>query len=387
MRIGIVCPLSFTTVGGIQTQTLLFGSELVRQGQQVVYFSPTPSTYAHLPSPHVQIGNAVNLPNFNGSWSDYTFDFSPTENLTQTIAEQNLDILHVQAPVIPFINWQMILASPIPIVATLHSGWEKNASVDKWVFFVEMLTKQLRTRIDATIAVSHTARSCERYFSDSKTVVIPNAVDLKKYQQPQQRPKQLTKTTYNLLFVGRLDQRKGMQELVEAVAVIPKHEKDNLRIWVIGSGPLEKNVQSLAEELKVNQHFTWLGRLSDDKKIAFMQYTDALVAPSLLGESLGMVLTEAMACGLPIICGNNRGYKETLRQYPAKQLIVDPTHPSQLADAIVELKNNPTLATKIRSWCLKAAKKYDLSIVTTAHFPIYEKVVKLKRETPKKAID
>lgn len=375
MKIGLVCPLSFKTVGGIQTQTLLLGKELQKQHVEVVYFSPTPQTDRVTPPNHVQVGAAINLPNFNGSWSDYTYSFQGHEDLTELLRQQTIDLLHVQAPIIPFINWQLIQASPVPVIATLHSGWEKDSPVENWLFFVETIAKKLKPHIAQTIAVSQTARECERYFSDQTTIVIPNAVDLEALQKTRKKPALLTTQTYNLLFLGRLDKRKGMRELLLAMAELPPHELANIMLFVIGAGPLETEVKLLAQVLKIDNHITWLGKRSDAEKYAYLQHANALVAPSLAGESLGMILTEAMACGLPIICGNNRGYLETMNGYPGEKLVVDPTNAKLLAGAIKLLKNNQPLAEKIKIWELNQAKRYAVDMVTAAHLPIYQQVL------------
>jgi len=377
MRVGLVCPLSFTTLGGVQTHTLLLGQALQKQGIEVVYFSPTPTDIKTVPQPHVSVGLGVNLPNFNGSWSDYTFSFASGDELKKLLIEQKLDLLHVQAPLIPFINWQLIPASPIPVVVTLHSGWDKDAPVEQWLFFVEAITKQLKPQITQTIAVSQTAASCERYFADAATVIIPNPIDLKAYQIPQPRPKLLTIKTFNFLFVGRLDRRKGMSELLLALAKIPVDLRAQLKLFVLGAGPLEIEVKLLAETLDLTKQIVWLGRQSEKTKTAYLQHVDALIAPSLSGESFGMVLTEAMACGLPIICGNNRGYSETMKNYPAQDLVIDPRQSEVLAAAILKLSNQPQLTARLKKWELKEVKQYDAAKVATVHIKVYKKLLKI----------
>jgi phosphatidylinositol alpha-mannosyltransferase len=375
MKIGLVCPLSFTTLGGVQNHTLILGKELQRQGLEVVYFSPTADS-KKVPQPHVQIGGAINLPNLNGSWSDVAASFSSHDELFQLLKKQQIDVLHVQSPIVPFINWQLIKASPVPVVVTLHSGWEKDAPVEQLLFMVDGIAKQLKPLIAQTIAVSRTAADCERYFSDAQTKIIPNPIDLTTYAKKQLRPADLETERVNFLFLGRFDRRKGLSELLKSLPLLPPQAKAKFRLHVIGGGPLELEIQLLAESLGITEQVVWHGRLNEKKKLAYLQHADVMVAPSLSGESFGIVLIEAMAAGLPIICGNNRGYQETLEQYPALDCVVDPHDAVALAKAITHLLADDQLRKKLSQWGKHEVKKYAVQKVAQQHIEIYQTLIR-----------
>lgn len=374
MKIGLVCPmLSF--VGGVQRHVLMLGKALTERGVEVVYFSPAPQNTPGLPVPHVQLGNAVVLPNLNGSWNDYSVTTQSKEELSALVTQHGIDILHFHSLVVPFASWQFLEASPVVNIATLHSGWEKDSPVESVIPLMEFLVKNLKHRLTQTIAVSKTALHCERYFADEKTIVIPNPIDLKTYHQPQTRPSDLAIDRCNLVFVGRLDKRKGFIELLHAMKALPQAIRAKAILHVIGAGPLESIGKTFIAEAELNESVIMHGRLPEPTKIAYLQHGDIFVAPSLAGESFGIVLTEAMAAGLPIICGNNAGYVETMQNYPEPSLILDPKKPRVFARAIQRLVLDAKLRKKLAAWGAQYVKQFDINLIADQHIELYQRLL------------
>lgn len=374
MRIGLVCPmLSF--VGGVQRHVLMLGKALAERGVEVVYFSPAPQNSPGLPTPHVQLGNAVVLPNFNGSWNDYSVTTQSKEELAALIKQHQIDILHFHSLVVPFASWQFLEASPVLNMATLHSGWEKDSPVESVIPVMEFLVKNLKQKLTQTIAVSQTALHCERYFADKNTIIIPNPIDLAVYHQPTQRPADLSPDRCNLVFVGRLDKRKGFIELLHAIKALPQKTREKIMLHVIGAGPLETIGRTFISEASLSTFVQLHGRLPELEKIAYLQHGDIFVAPSLAGESFGIVLTEAMAAGLPIICGNNTGYAETMRDYPDQSLVLDPSKPRVFARAIQKLVDDSKLRSELALWGKSEVKQYDINRIVELHISLYQRLL------------
>ncbi len=374
MRIGLVCPmLSF--VGGVQRHVLMLGKALAQRDVEVVYFSPAPQNSPGLPTPHVQLGNAVVLPNFNGSWNDYSVTTQSKDELSSLIMEHGIDILHFHSLIVPFASWQFLEASPVTNIATLHSGWEKNSPVEGVIPVMEFLVKNLKQKLTQTIAVSQTALNCERYFADKNTIIIPNPIDIAAYRQPKARPAGLASNRCNIIFVGRLDKRKGFIELLHAIKELPQSVREAVLVHVIGAGPLETIGKTYIAEAELSQTVCLLGRLSESEKIAYLQHGDIFVAPSLAGESFGIVLTEAMAAGLPIICGNNAGYAETMREYPNQEFILDPSKPRLFARAIQKMVADADLRVKLAVWGSVEVKQYDINRIVELHLALYRRLL------------
>ncbi len=371
MKIGLVCPmLSF--VGGVQRHTLMLGAALERRGIEVVYFSPAAQNSPGLPPNHVQLGAAVVLPNFNGSWNDYSVTTQPKEELANLITDLDIDILHFQALVVPFVSWQLLEASPVINVATLHSGWEKGSPVEHVISLLELLVGNLKQKLTQTIAISRTALMSERYFSDAQTVIIPNPISIAEFQASQPRPLDLDGKVCNLLFVGRLDKRKGFLQLLTALNELSETTRTKLVLHTIGSGPEERGIRQFIADNGLKDRVILHGSLPETDKIAYLQHADIFVAPSLSGESFGIVLTEAMAAGLPIICGNNVGYRETMQEYPAPELVIDPHKPRVFARAIEQLAADLQLRQKLSKWGKNYVKRFDIETVVDKHIKLYK---------------
>ncbi len=374
MRIGLVCPmLSF--VGGVQRHVLMLGEALEAHGVEIVYFSPAPADTPLLPKNHVQLGNAVVLPNLNGSWNDYSVTTQSKVELAALVKKHKIDILHFHALVVPFASWQLLEASPVINMATLLSGWEKDSPVENVIPIFELLVKNLKQKLLSTVAISKTALQSERYFADKNTQVIPSPINIQHYSRPRLRPNGLATDRCNLVFVGRLDKRKGFLQLLSAIKALSKPVRDQLLLHVIGVGPLEAEGLQYIAEFDLHDTVVMHGRLSEEEKIAFLQHGDIFVAPSLSGESFGIVLTEAMAAGAPIICGRNAGYVETMGDYPATDLILDPTKPRVFARAIKSLVTNRKRRAKLAKWCVEHVKIFDIEPVVRKHIEIYSKLI------------
>jgi len=266
-------------------------------------------------------------------------------------------------------------ASPVINIATLHSGWEKNSPVEGVIPVMEFLVKNLKQKLTQTIAVSQTALHCERYFADKNTIIIPNPIDITAYHQPKPRPVSLASDRCNIVFVGRLDKRKGFIELLHAVKALPQSVPDKIQLNIIGAGPLETIGRTYISEAELSQTVRLLGRLPESDKIAYLQHSDIFVAPSLAGESFGIVLTEAMAAGLPIICGNNTGYAETMREYPEQEFILDPTKPRVFARAIQKMVEDAGLRKKLATWGSADVKQYDINRIVELHIALYRRLL------------
>ena len=374
MKVGLVCPL-LSFIGGVQRHTLLLGEVLQQHGIEVVYISPTPQESPGLPTNHVQLGSAVVLPNLNGSWNDYSVTTQSKEELRQLIIDLKIDILHFQALVVPFAAWQLLEASPVINIATLLSGWEKTSPVESIIPVFELLVKNLKEKLTQTIAISETALQSERYFVDENTRIIPTPIDVAAFTKVRKKPKTLSSLYCNLIFVGRLDKRKGFLQLLSAINALPQEIRTQVKLHVIGQGPLEWRGRHYCLMHDLDSTVFFHGRLSEAAKLAYLQHGDIFIAPSVSGESFGIVLTEAMAAGIPIICGNTIGYKETMQSYPAQEMIVDPNKPRIFAKAITKLVIDKKLRHSLGKWGKVYVKKFDVHEIVRQHAELYQQLI------------
>jgi len=303
MRIALVCPYSCTVPGGVQTQVLGLARVLSGNGDIVVVLAPAEG--AGVPDGldasaldgaiFVRVGAGIPV-SVNGSRapvSPWPATMARTRAALRRFAPE---VVHIHEPLVPGPSLAALVLGPRPIVATFHRSGADVA----YRAFGHLLSPYAR-RLDSAIAVSEeaaeTAQACIGRVLGA-TAVIPNGVELRRLATVEPWPT----TCPTVAFVGRHEPRKGLRVLLEAFPLLP----DSTRLWVMGDGPESTRLRS---HYGTNPRIEWLGRVSDDERAARLAGADVLAAPSLGGESFGVVLLEAMATGTAVVASDLPGYR------------------------------------------------------------------------------
>ena len=218
-----------------------------------------------------------------------------------------------------------------------------------------MSWRRFARRLDGRIAVSAAARHfIDRYFpGDYK--VIPNGVDLDEFQHA--RPiTRYRDGTLNILFVGRFENRKGVMYALKAYRQLRKRGYD-CRLLLAGAGPQEREVRRYIATRRL-QGVELLGRISDEDKVRYFATADVYVSPATGQESMGVVLLEALAAGIPIVCSDIHGYKGVVRR-GEEALLVPPRDVKALTDALARLLSNPELRARMGASARKRAVQFS----------------------------
>jgi phosphatidylinositol alpha-mannosyltransferase len=268
-------------------------------------------------------------------------------------------VLHLHEPMTPAICIAVLALARTPIVATHHAsgdlGWMR-LGMPAWGFLMD--------RIDQRIAVSERARASAAEWLGGDFEIVPNGVLLPEQADPADRE-------HTIVFAGRHEPRKGLHVLLRAWPEI--HRRTGARLVVAGADPLA--VRLLLARVGVPDHgLDIVGFLSQDELTDLLRSTKALVAPSLGGESFGMVLTRAFACATPVVASDIEGYREVVT--PETAVPVVPGDPGSLADAVVRL-----LADEPRREAMGAAarslarERYGWPDIAARLEGIYERVL------------
>ena len=377
--IGLVSPYDYNVHGGVQEHTTNLGKALTKLGHSVVYFSPSEEG-STIPQPHINIGYGVRLPTFNGSWAELSFSQTPSKTIKDTLAKHQIEILHFQELLVPFASWSWIKRSSAINIATYHAGWEvESTKQGPFSMYTQFVKSKIFDYLHQTITVSPVSERCNQLLLKDN-IIIPPAIDIASIQKKQKRPQAFNQPDNHLLFVGRLDERKGAHHLIKALYRMPKDIIQNTTLHIIGTGPGKTHLQSLIKRYKLVDRVIFHGAFSQDLKYAHMQHADIFIAPTTHGESFGMVLIEALAAGCPVIAGNNEGYATTLTNYPCQEYITDPTKYKNFAQVIAQLLTNKTHKTKIKKWATSFVPQFDAMQVAKKHEKIYlEAMEKNKR--------
>ena len=295
MRVGMVCPYSLTLPGGVQQQVLALARTMRRQGVNVRVLGPCDG-----PPPDASVtplGNS--LPTAaNSSMAPIAPDPAAQLRLIRALRDEEFDVLHVHEPLSPGVAMTALLVKPAPIVGTFHAAGGSLA-----YDYLQTGVRWLRTRIDHAVAVSEDARTMARDALGGDYEIAFNGVEVARYAEAEPYKREGP----TVFFVGRHEERKGLSVLLEAMRDLPAE----VRVWVAGDGP---ETDTLRASTAGDPRVEWLGRIDEAEKIARMKGADVLCAPSLRGESFGIVLLEAMAAGTPIVASRLPGYASVVAE-------------------------------------------------------------------------
>jgi phosphatidylinositol alpha-mannosyltransferase len=196
--------------------------------------------------------------------------------------------------------------------------------------------------------------------------IVPNGVDVSRFADAS--PAALPAGRH-LLFVGRLEERKGFAIAVRAFAQLAARYPD-LRLLVIGDGTERDAVETLSPATR--SRVEMLGRVDDDRLASYLKAADVYIGPATGGESFGIVLAEAMAAGLPIVASDIPGYRDVARD-GREAVLVTPGDPAALVTGVARVLDEPALAGSLGDNGKERARIYDWDTVT-------QKIVDLYRE-------
>jgi phosphatidylinositol alpha-mannosyltransferase len=356
MKVLQVCPYDFARPGGVQRHVRDLARALAAAGHQVGVVAPGPGTepgvrYVGRRRPWAMHGTGFEL-----TWAPRgAFD---------ELARQGIDVLHVHTPWTPFMPWQALRAlAPLARtrVATFHDTPPPSWSGALQRALYTVLSRRLSHRLDAMIAVSASVERHLRGRAGCARYRLPACINLSPYA----RVARQAKDERTVLFVGRLEPRKGILLLIEALARVP-----GARLIVCGDGPERAAAEGLAREKGVGARFT--GALDDEAKLALYGEADLFCAPSPYGESYGLVLAEAMAAGLPVVAAANDGYRAVLDGDGAAGLCAAGSAPA-LAEKINEVLASAELRERLSAWGRREAVRADVNARLGEFLAIYER--------------
>lgn len=374
MKIGIVAPTFHPYPGGVAEHVYHEYLELVKLGHEVRIvtsrFGPGESPVEE----HViRVGRAVSIP-ANGSMCPIAFKPGMKVGLKSTFAREGFEVIHVHEPLLPFLGPAAIDAAAVPVVGTFHASNESGLGY-------RLFGRTLRPRVGklaARIAVSRAARaSVEPYFGGTYEIV-PNGVDVERFSAAEPIP-ELQDGSYNILFVGRLEPRKGAKHLFKAMPEILRRVP-NARLTVVGSGPMSSHYRSYLSD-ECADHVRFEGRVSGEMLPRYFASADVYCSPATGAESFGIVLIEAMAAGAAIVASEISGYRDVV-EHGRTGLLVGPRSPRALAGAIARLHDDPALSRRLVEGGREAVRRYAWERVTAEILDVLQRAVSAGDASP-----
>ena len=348
MRIAIVCPYAWDRFGGVQTHVRAQAATLRARGHEVTVIAPRMWS-ATSPGDHeqadeiVRVGRAVSIP-ANGSIAPITFGPVAGVGVRRALANLRPEVVHLHEPLIPSLSLLALLNSHAPCVGTFHASSESSVAYR----LARPILKRAIDRLRVRIAVSDAARHLIGRYFPGDYEDIPNGVEVARYAAA---PLVDLGAGRIVLFLGRIERRKGLEVLIQAVTRLRDLEP---KLIVVGTGPEERTARSLAARLGVEVQF--IGGVHDDLKAGIFRSADVYCAPALGGESFGIVLIEAMAAGTPVVCSDLQGFRGVAGEAAT---LVPPGDPGRLADALREILTDDDAARSMSEKGRSVADRYD----------------------------
>lgn len=346
MKVGLVCPYDWSHPGGVRSHIQGLAAALARLGIGTEIIAPASGTEGEI----FVAGRPFEIP-FNGSVARLCFSRSAARRVRARLHEGDIDVLHLHEPAIPSVSMVALTSATIPAVATFHASARRSIGYQAARPILKPRLGKLATRI----AVSRAAASLvSRYFpGDYK--IIPNGIDVGEWEQAEPDEKMVELQPF-VLFVGRPEPRKGLGVLVEAMQMVRVRTGANLVVV----GPKANDVPGWAHVL---------GPVSGARLHAIMKAASVFCAPSLGGESFGIVIAEALAAGIPVVCSDLAGYKEASG---GSALHVPTGDAGATADALCSVLDDPTRSKTLIEAGQRRAAELDWPVVANKLVEIYE---------------
>jgi phosphatidylinositol alpha-mannosyltransferase len=338
MKIGIVTPYAYPMPGGVNDHVGSLYRVLRARGHDVRIITSSHGLQKASEGDIIRVGKGFSVP-FNGSMGTITLSPTYLAQVRAILERERFDVLHYHEPFVPFLSLVTLTLSTSVNVGTFHAFGGLSISYE----FGKRMLGHYAGKLHGRIAVSPAARHfISRYFP-GEYKIVPNGVEPGRYQRavPIARYRD---GVPNVLFVGRMEPRKGLIHLLRAFR---KLQRDGVRarLLLVGTGPGEREARRYVLTRQLDD-VEFLGRVSEAQKAQLFKTADIYVSPATGRESFGIVLLEAMSAGAPIICSDIHGYRGVVRR-ERDGILVEPGNADALAASIRRLIDDPQLRAQL----------------------------------------
>ena len=377
MRIALVTPYSWTYQGGVNRHVEALAEELLSRGHYVRVIAPfdppdrlskvlhrAPAERLEAPDYLIPVGRTLGV-GANGSVSNIPIFPESIRGTRRAIEQGNFDVVHLHEPTTPANGWDTCLSSSTPVVGTFHAYSTKPVP-NRLAAFAG--AHRVLNRLSGRIAVSEAAAWTGRRWFGGNYTIIPNGVNVEMAPAGGKSSSEKLRA----LFVGRPDERKGLPVLLRAFEALV--EQAPSRLAIVGAEP--DDVRRLLAHPELEEHLDLHGKVSGPELWRRLHEADLLCAPSLSGESFGMVLTEAFAAGTPVIASGIAGYSDVVTDN-VDGVLVPPGDPQRLAEELQLAHLEPERLRRMGKAARESSLRYAWPAVADRVTEVYERAVEV----------
>lgn len=375
MKIAQVCPYDWSRPGGVKAHIENLAIYLRKMGHEVKIIAPNVNP-EQINDPNVKlIGDGGSTTLWGGTEIDINIaKGDEVEDLKAFLEEEQFDLLHFHNGWTPFMTYQVRYFSKAKHVGTFHDTPADTFLAKRFVGPILMpLAASLIWKVaDHMISVSESQSKYVKSFLAKNPTIIPNGINPDQFNTTFEPISDYQDGKFNLLFLGRFEQRKGLFHTLEAFKTL-KAKYSDLRLLIAGDGEQKQEALDFVAENQLAD-VVFLGFIDEEVKASLIRTADVMLATALYGESFGIVLLEAMACGTPIAGYGNEGYRNVIKG-KWNEYFPEPRDIKSLTDKIEKLYLDEDLQKEMSAWGIEEAKTYEWQHITNQVFEVYQKVM------------
>jgi phosphatidylinositol alpha-mannosyltransferase len=380
MKLALVSPYDFAYPGGVTEHVSSLAEQFLARGHEVHIVAPSSDDEAEpivsVDAPVHRIGRVVSIP-ANGSVARITLSLRSYLQAKQLLQEEQFDLIHLHEPMMPALPLTVLRHSNTTNIGTFHAF--RNTPLT--YFYGKPILRPFFRKLHGRIAVSTAARDFVGEYFPADYRVIPNGIDFARFNAPAPRLALFEDNRPTVLFVGRLEKRKGLRFLLRAWPQVLERQPD-ARLIVVGRGrPLEGYRRFAARQGWSPSDVVFAGYVAAEDLPRYYQACDVFCAPNTGQESFGIVLLEAMAAGAPIVASDIPGYRDVVSN-GVQGMLVEPKNSGAIADAVCRLLANPELRASMRRAGQDNAQAYDWPRVASQVLDYYSEVLERRAAEP-----
>ena len=353
MNIGLVSAYDYSFPGGVITHVSCLAHYLQLLGQQVKIIAPVRKKGTRYFNEEVKaVGRPLPVP-YGGTTARIPLSPWLPYQVRRVLDRENFDIIHLHEPFIPMLCLSALHESQTVNVGTFHACHERSTMY--WLG--QPVMRRLGKKLHGKIVVSQPAQEYISRYLPAEYRIIPNGIDVH-YFNPEGRGRpEFNDGKINILFVGRLEERKGVDDLIQACGLV-KQDYPDFRLIIVGPGLKLRYQYELLARMHIPGQAVFTRSVPFDELPQYYRACDIFCAPATGDESFGIILLEAMASGKPVVATNIPGYASVLTHGEEGLLVKSRDHRA-IADALLTLIHDRNLRQKMAGKGLATAQKYS----------------------------
>ncbi len=380
MKIALVSPYDYPYPGGVTEHISHLAAEFRRRGHEVHIMAPQSAGVRGQTDEIVHaVGSVVPVP-INGSVARVSLSLRLARKVRETLERENFDVVHLHEPLLPALPITVLRYSHSLNVGTFHAFAQSNIGY----FYGKPILRYFVRKLHGRIAVSPAARDFVAEYFPGDYEIVPNGIDYWRFAAPVAPFEKYKDGGPNVLFVGRLEKRKGLKYLLRAMAGVWDHFPE-AKLIVVGSGPLLDDYRRLVASRRV-QNVEFAGFVSSEDLVRYYHSCDVFCAPSTGQESFGIVLLEAMASGKPLVASDIPGYRFVVT-HGVEGFLVPPKDEQALALSLMRLLSDAELRAKMGQAGRRRAEMFSWDKIASRVLACYDRamVVRSQAQTPRRS--